>query len=109
MLKLEIEPAGQSDANMLGLAVQNPKARVNHLGAEEALADFAEGAHASLGRERVFLVRVEIDEAQAQLAARIADAAQQLPARPVHDSGVKDRAFDLYRDARIRRLLDLDR
>ena len=57
------------------------EARMDDLGAEEAAAHFAEDAQPGARREHLLLARVEVEEAQHQLAAGVHDTHDQLPAR----------------------------
>ena len=82
---------------------------MHDLEAEVAVAHFAEHAHAPARRERLLLVRIEVEEAQHELRPRAAivvavlQQADELAPRPVLDVGVDDRAFGLLLDARLQR------
>ena len=80
--------------------------RMDDLEAEVTVAHVAEHAHALSRRERLLLVRIEVEEAQHELRARatigilVFEQAYELASRPVMDVGLDDRAFRLLRDAR---------
>ena len=77
--------------------------RVDHLDAEEAAARLAARAHALAGRERLLRRRVEVEEAQHQIAAVVGDLDDELAARPELDARVGDDAFDLAGVAVVQR------
>ena len=90
--------------------------RMDDLAAEVAVAHFAEHADAAPGRERLLLIRIEVEEAQHQLRARIGVAAaalairaavfeqaDELAPRPVLDVGGDDGAFGLLLGTRLQR------
>ena len=56
--------------------------RMHHLAAEEAAARLAAHAHALAGGERLLLRRIEVEEAQHQVAAVVGDLDDELAARP---------------------------
>ena len=82
---------------------------MDDLAPEVAVAHFAEHAHAPARRERLLLVRIEVEEAQHELRPRAAivaavfQQADELAPRPVLDVGVDDRAFGLLLDAGLQR------
>jgi hypothetical protein len=69
--------------------------RVDHLGAEEAVAHLAAGAHARALGQLLDLAAVEVHEAQLDVGGLICDGHQQLLARLVSDFILDHDAFDL--------------
>ncbi len=85
---------------------------MDHLPAEEARAELAEGAHPDAGRERLHLALPELEEAEDHLSGVVGYAADELPLRAVDDVGGADDALDLHgctgrraRDGRDARLV----
>ena len=93
------QPIGQRRARLHDLEL-----RMHDLASEVTLAHLAEHAHPPPGRERLLLVRVEVEEAQHQLSPgpalrfRVFEQADELPPRPVLDVRVDDGALGLLLD-----------
>jgi hypothetical protein len=75
---------------------------VDHLRAQETVADLAEGAHAGARRKLLQLARVEVDEAQPHDAGAVLQVTHQLAPGPVLDRGVHHLAFHQDRAPRRR-------
>ena len=71
-------------------------ARMDHLGAEEALAQLAHQPHARTGRKLLLLARIEIEEAQVQDFVAVAHAAHQRALGSELHGGVLDLALELH-------------
>ncbi len=71
--------------------------RVHHLAAEKAAADLAAHAHALAGGERLQVRRIEVEEAQHQLGARVVGHRGDELAPPARlHARLDDGAFDLH-------------
>ncbi len=81
--------------------------RMDDLEAEVAIAHLAERAHAPARRERLLLVRIEVEEAEHELRSRAAmgifvlQQANELTTRPILDVGVDDGSLRLLFCARV--------
>src|SRR5262252_6355179 len=75
---------------------------MNHLRAEETLAQFAHQAQARAWRELLLLARIEIEEAKVQDFVAIAHPAHQRAPGSKLDGCALDLAFELHRLAAAR-------
>jgi hypothetical protein len=72
---------------------------MNHLRAEETLADLADGAHLRPRRQRLLLARIEVEEPDMDGATVVVDARYQLSTGPEMHFGLGHHALDLHRFA----------
>jgi len=79
-----------------GVFAHGLEARVHHLAPEEAGAQFASHPHPLVDGHALLVRRVEVDEAQEQLAAVVLHAHQQLPAPAQLDAALGDDALTLH-------------
>jgi hypothetical protein len=77
-------------------AVNHAIARMDHLGAEETLAQLAHQAHARARCELFLLARIEVEEAQMQDLVAVAHAADQRALGSELHRSVLDLALDLH-------------
>ncbi len=68
---------------------------MHHLAPEEAAAHLADRAQPRTGRQQPLLRRVEVQQAQQQLAAVVAQVGDELAARAQLDARVAHHALDL--------------
>ena len=75
---------------------QYAKTRMDHLRAEESLADLTHHPHLRTGRQCVFLARIEIEKTHHQPSAAVVDFRDKLTPRTEPDMGLDHGAFDLH-------------